>query len=182
MHWSLPLCTSPPTPWSWETELDRNTGPKSHAPDGNIQSRLTSNDKQGTHAHTHMSRNLMEISFCSFRSMPPHEIMCGHLSVTLLVLSTLCKQHKDTVFMVWGMSSLGCLSIWGCWAWVSHLPENVSLQTATGWQSALPSSLTTSNVLPHLISAEHCGNSVCRKVSQKHKNTYVDMLMNTVPL
>lgn len=94
VHWSLPLCTSPLTPWSWETELDRNTGPESHAPEENNTEQLNIR-KHDTHIREEPDND----PFLFFRSVPPHKIMFSHRFVTvakaLLVLNTMCQQHND---------------------------------------------------------------------------------------
>lgn len=76
-------------------------------------------------------------------------------------------------FMVWEMSSLGLLRTWGCWSWVCVI--------------FLPKYLLGDS-LPHPLSyhikspaSSHLLRTFCSFVApQKHKNTYVDMLMNTL--
>lgn len=158
MHWSLPLCTSPPTPWPWETELDRNSGPESHAPEENIALQI---NIQWQTWHTYIRVRTWQ------GPLPVHpgqcEIMFSHILYPQPRWSwALCVNNTRILF--YGVrNEQSWLPDRTC---VIFLPNFLSMHLY--WQNALPGSLTTLNALRHLISAEHCGHFVCRAVSQKY--------------
>ena len=133
-RWSLPLCTSPPTPWSLETEPDRNTGPESHAPEENGSDQIIILSTQTWHTHA-SERNLTEIASCS-SGHGPHMSSC---LVTLTAtadkapLALSAVRHNESVLWCeeWAIMAAW---LWGCSVRVRHLPADFSLRAAPGWR------------------------------------------------
>lgn len=100
------------------------------------QSSLTSTAEE---YDTHIREEPDSDPFLFFGSVPPHEIRFSHIYLYTAVSTT-----QQLCFMVWGMSSLGCLSVWGCWAYIVCASSSCQLfsPSSTHWVLGCPAPLS----------------------------------------